>query len=165
MPKTRRQKDLAKIHIAKKELGLADEHYRMVVQGVMDKLDIPGSPSASNLNAKARQKLIDTFREMGWDPTADQDTPEAPDHDRPHWRGRYEATGRPGMATQKQCDYIALMENELGWTPNPDRLKGFIERVRDKNCYPQSLSNRQASDVIAALEKMTGRRAGTPDAA
>jgi len=163
MPKTRRQKDLAKIHIAKKELGLKDEHYRLVIQSVMDELEIPGDPSSGKLNAKGRQRLIDTFKEMGWSPT-DQDESSETDHHRPHWRGRYEATGRMGMATQSQCNYIALMEDELGWTSNPDRLKGFIERVRDKHCYPQSLSNRQASDVISAMEKMTGRKAGTVNA-
>jgi len=163
MPKTKRQKDLAKIHIAKDELGLTDKEYRFVIEGIMDERDIPGTPSSANLDARGRQKLLDTFKDMGWSPTDQGGEPNV-DHDRPHWRGRYEATGRMGMATQDQCNYIALMEDELGWTPNPDRLKGFIERVRDKNCYPQSLSNRQASDVISALEKMTGRKAGTVNA-
>jgi len=163
MPKSRREKDLAKIHIAKKELGLKDEHYRLVIESVMNALNVPGKPSSANLDARGRQKLLDTFKDMGWSPTDQGNSPEA-DHDRPHWRGRYESTERMGMATQKQCDYIALMEDELDWTPNPDRLKGFIERVRGKNCYPQSLSNRQASDVISAMEKMTGRKAGTVDA-
>lgn len=163
MAKSKRQKDLAKIHIAKKELGLTDEHYRLVVESVMDQLGIPGEPSSANLDAKGRKQLLKTFREMGWSPT-EQDETKRVEHDRPHWRGRYEATGRAGMATQKQCDYIALMENELGWTANSGRLKGMIERVRGERMVPQSLSNRQASDVISALEKMTGRKAGTVDA-
>ncbi len=156
MPKTRRQKDLAKIHIAKKELGLADREYRQIIEGVMALHDLAGEPSSGNLPPEARETLLDTFREMGWSPIRKDDDPA--------WKGRYEASSEPGKATQRQLDYIAMMEWELGWLDNPKRLRGFIERTRGEKKRPWILSNRQASDVITGLEKMTGRKPGTVDA-
>lgn len=156
MPKTRRQKDLAKIHIAKKELGLPDREYRQIIEGVMALHNIKGEPSSANLSPEARETLIDTLREMGWTPIRQGDDPV--------WKGRYEASSEPGKATQRQLDYIAMMEWELGWMDNPKRLRGFIERTRGEKKRPWILSNRQASDVITGLEKMTGRKAGTVDA-
>ena len=44
------------------------------------------------------------------------------------------------------------MEDQLGWTPNPDRLEGFIERQLGKEIEPRFLRNRQASDVITGLQ-------------
>ena len=155
MPKTRRQKDLAKIHIAKKELNLREEEYRSIIEGVMALHDLAGKPSSANLPPEARETLLDTFREMGWSPIRKQDDPV--------WKGRYESQGG-GKATQKQLDYIAMMEWELSWNDEPKRLRGFIKRTRGEDKRPQYLSNRQASDVITGLEKMTGRKPGTVDA-
>lgn len=151
MPKTRRKKDLAKIHIAKKELGLSEQEYRSIIEGVMAIHDLPGRPSSANLPPEGRETLLESFREMGWSPIRKEDDPV--------WKGRYQTTGDGGKATQKQLNYIALMEHELGWTDEPKRLRGFIKRTRGEKKRPQYLSNRQASDVINGLEKLTGRQA------
>lgn len=162
MPKSRRQKDLAKIHIAKKELGLDEQAYRAAIAGVMDELGIEGRPSSANLPAEGRQKLLDAFREMGWNPMDNVPEPPHPAAGAPHrvkgaWKGRYQSTGREEWATQSQLDYIAKMEDELGWTGDGQRLVGFIERQLGKPILPRALRNRQASDVITGLERMTGR--------
>ena len=156
MPKTRRKKDLAKIHIAKKELSLDDREYRQIIEGVMALHDLAGRPSSANLPPEARETLLGTFREMGWTPLRKDDDPV--------WKGRYTESSEPGKATQKQLDYIAMMEWELGWIDEPKRLRGFIERTRGEKKRPWVLSNRQASDVITGLEKMTGRKPGDVDA-
>jgi hypothetical protein len=152
-PAARKQRkdDLAKIHIAKDELNLGDATYRHIIEGIMSELGIPGKPSAANLNAQAREKLLDTFRDMGWSPVESAEA-SGPDHDRGEPHGRYQSTGRDGFATQDQLNYIAVMEDQLGWTPNPDRLEGFIERQLGKEIEPRFLRNRQASDVITGLQ-------------
>ncbi len=54
--------DLAKIHIAKKELGLDDDLYRAVL------LRVTGKDSASKLNSKQATSLLAEFKSLGWKP-------------------------------------------------------------------------------------------------
>lgn len=51
---------LAKIHIAKKELGLDDETYRAVLQRVI------GKSSCAKANAKQLTKVIEEFKSLGF---------------------------------------------------------------------------------------------------
>ncbi len=144
-----RNRDLAKIHIAKKELNLDEQAYRATVAGVMDEMGIPfgaGKPSSANLTPKGRALLLKTFRRMGW-----QGPPRPP---RREAKNRHRSNGRPGMATHKQCAYIAHLEGALAWTANPSRLAGFIERQLGRRCAVFALTNREASKVITGLEKI-----------
>ena len=50
---------LAKIHIAKKDLGLDDEAYR-------DVLAAHGVESSKNLDTKGLEKLLAHFEKLGW---------------------------------------------------------------------------------------------------
>lgn len=54
---------LAKIHIAKKELGLTDEQYRDILF-----LHFEGATSAKDLNDRQALALINKFRAKGWKP-------------------------------------------------------------------------------------------------
>jgi len=58
----RRRKELAKIHLAKKQLGLDDELYRDLLWSVAR------VRSAKDLDAAGRQRLLDHFRARGWKP-------------------------------------------------------------------------------------------------
>lgn len=55
-------KDLAKIHIAKKDLGLDDETYRALLQRVA------GVQSARDLDAKGCSTVLAEFYRSGWRP-------------------------------------------------------------------------------------------------
>jgi phage gp16-like protein len=55
-----RRKELAMIHLAKKELGLDDDLYRTVLQQVC------GAKSAGDLDEKGRRQLLAFFRSKGW---------------------------------------------------------------------------------------------------
>ena len=145
-----RKRDLARIHIAKKDLGLTDDAYRQVVGGVMDRLGIKGRPSSANLTAQGRSVLLATFREMGWKPT-----PKPRDARSTHpWKGRYYGAGGIFL-TQPQADEVARLEYDLGWQSNPDRLAGFIKRQLSKRVVSVSaLKNREASSVITGLRKL-----------
>lgn len=56
-----RNPELAKIHIAKKDLGLSDEEYRDVISSVA-----PGKTSSAKLNTKERLALLERFGELGF---------------------------------------------------------------------------------------------------
>ena len=150
MPKSRRQKDLAKIHIAKKELDLSDQAYRAVVAGVMDDHDIPGQPSSANLDAPGRAALLKTLRGMGWQPQAS----EGPQR----WKGYYDVPGTPGMISQSQADYCAKMLAELGMLGSPRRVSGWIEKQTGHKSSVPMLTKSKAHKVITGLQKLTDRR-------
>lgn len=54
--------DLAKIHIAKKALGLDDDTYRAILRR------IGGVESSAQLDAAGRRALLAEFRSKGWKP-------------------------------------------------------------------------------------------------
>lgn len=147
-----RRKDLASIHIAKKELDLSEIEYRALIAGVMDELGIDGKASSANLNAKGRAELLSTLRDMGWNPSH-----RANERRQKVWKGHWKATGRPGKATQAQLDYLAMMVYEKGWHKDDSRTKGFIKRTIGKAMHPAFLRTGQASKVIQGMEAYTGR--------
>lgn len=53
--------NLAKIHIAKKDLGLTDEAYRDIIA-----INFPGKSSAKALTKAEQGRLLDLFRARGW---------------------------------------------------------------------------------------------------
>ena len=61
--------DLAKIHIAKKELGLTDEVYRDIMRSRF------GKESAAKLTVGQASQLINHFRSLGWKPKYQQKLP------------------------------------------------------------------------------------------
>lgn len=65
-----RRADLAKIHIARKELALAQDDYTALLRNVF-KVD-----SSSQLDPAGRQRLLTHFKRLGWNPSA-SDKPSA----------------------------------------------------------------------------------------
>jgi phage gp16-like protein len=55
-----RKSELAKIHLAKKDLALADDEYRSIM------LTVTGKSSAADLDWRGRQKLLDHFKKIGF---------------------------------------------------------------------------------------------------
>lgn len=157
-----RRRDLAIIHIAKKsclEAGTLDEAaYRAIIDGLLSKYDLPRTrdeASSADLDERGRGDLIEIFRiDFQWDERAET-------RRKGRTGVRYVGKGAEGEAghlTQAQAGYIAQLEDELGWTDDPKRLVGFIERQIGVNKTPSMLRNREASDVITGLERMAGRK-------
>jgi len=61
--------DLAKIHIAKKELGLTDQVYRDILQARFRK------DSSAKLTSSQAFQLLNHFRSLGWKPKGTQKLP------------------------------------------------------------------------------------------
>ena len=92
-------------------------------------------------------------------------TPPRPPADAP-WRGRYEGRGERGAAqflTQDQADEIARLEDHLGWTGAPDRLRGFIRRQLG---LPDNVTKDVGGLMVREATKViTGLRRQAPDPA
>ena len=63
------QKNLAKIHIAKKDLGLSDDAYRDVLRNVC------GKDSAAKLTDNQATRVLRYFESRGWKPKAQRSLP------------------------------------------------------------------------------------------
>ena len=69
---TRRNMDLSKIHIAKKDLGLDDETYRALL------FRVAGVRSAKDLNPRTTGKVLAEFERLGWKPSSAKPGRKAP---------------------------------------------------------------------------------------
>ncbi len=101
MKPTRAQ--LAKIHIAKKELQLTDEVYRDILM-MNFKVE-----SAKDLTDKQAVQLIEFLRAKGWQPKPQKPAPEQ----KPRNKGTY-ITIKPGPTAARQRKVLAMW-NELGY--------------------------------------------------
>lgn len=57
-----RRTDLAKIHIARKQLGMSEDVYRAMLQSVA------GVASAGDLDLRGRGKVLQHLKQLGWKP-------------------------------------------------------------------------------------------------
>jgi len=95
MTSDKRRTDLAKIHIAKKELGLADEEYRDILYTNFR------VSSAKDLGGNDVVRLLHIFKQKGWQP-------------RPGRKARnYKKIDKGPLARQKR--YILALWNALGY--------------------------------------------------
>jgi len=99
MPPTRSQ--LAKIHIAKKELQLSDDIYRDIMA-----VNFSGCDSARDLTEQQATRLLDILRARGWQPKKSSNTGKKRS-------GNYIKI-QPGPAAARQRKILAMW-NELGY--------------------------------------------------
>jgi len=131
---------LAKVHVAKKELNLADDDYRAIL------LDVAGVSSAANCSPKQLADVIERFKARGWKeakPVGKRAGPKPADH--------------PG-AGKARAMWISL--HHLGAIPDPSEaaLEGFA-RKQLKCERMQWADQAQMYKLIEAL-KARAERAG-----
>lgn len=99
--------ELAKIHIAAKELGLSKEAYRDIIA-----LNFPGKSSAKDLSQQQRAQLLAIFNGRGWKAKSGRTVK----HGRTATRRKDDNFIKinPGPAAQQQ-KYILAMWNALGY--------------------------------------------------
>ncbi|WP_342239680.1 regulatory protein GemA [Inquilinus sp. OTU3971] len=126
---------IAKVHVAKKQLGLDDEAYRAMLRRVT------GRDSAADLNAVQLGNVIREFVRLGWTGGADLRT------------GRT-STGR----------LIRALWHDASREKSEASLRSMIRRVlglaEDVIPEPDMLSVADASKVVEALKGMKRRKAG-----
>lgn len=102
---------LAKIHIAKKDLGLDEAAYRAV-------LAAHGVESSGAMDMKGLEKLLAHFEKLGWQPTLKQAKPRINnDH----------ITVPQGTAHAAQKRYALALAKALGWS-----LVGLQKRIKQQ---------------------------------
>jgi len=127
---------LAKVHIAKKDLALADENYRAIL------VRITGRSSSAECSERQLEQLLAEFARLGWKPKAGK-SGRGGGFDKPHVRKVYAlwkdagVTGAIGNATK-------------------EALRAFVERQTGKSA-PEFLAPTEANKVSEALKAMIRR--------
>lgn len=119
-----RQANLAKIHIAKKALGLDDDTYRALLARVA------GVTSAKDLNPRQVSAVLAEFQRLGWQPPAKPTSRPAPNpaSDRKKLIGKIEAqlatAGRPWAYADAMCSRMFKVER-VEWCDS-DQLQRLV---------------------------------------
>jgi phage gp16-like protein len=130
-----RRKALAKIHIAKKELGLTEEEYRDVIAGT-----VPGKESAADLDDHELHLLVDRFSQLGWRPRIRRD-PSRP---------------LPPMVWKARRLWLDLYEAGAVKNPQWTALARFAKRMTGVGDL-RRLNAKQGTVVIEALKQWLDR--------
>ena len=135
--------DLAKIHIAKKELGLTDEAYRDIMRERF------GKDSAAKLTGSQAFHLINHFKSLGWRPKYQHKLP-----------GVY---SKPTDAQDRKIIAMWMSLHKAGIIKNrSDRaLQAFVKRMTKKDNL-RWCTTADKNIIIEALKQWEDR--GGPDA-
>ncbi|WP_165495673.1 gp16 family protein [Marinobacter halodurans] len=123
----RRRKQLAAIHAARRDLGLDEDGYRLMLR------ELAGVASAKDLDAGGRRKVLDHLRRVGW---AKQPRKRVAQHPgTPHNLGRepmlekVEALLAEMKAPWSYADAIAKQQTgieRVAWLKKPEHLRALI---------------------------------------
>lgn len=137
MPLTNRQ--LAAIHVAKKQLGLSDGEYREMLGR------LTGRSSARDLDGPGFEAAMAGFKEVGF---------------RPRFRGGSESFGnyRPGMASPAQIAMVRALWSEFTDGRGTDRTLGkWLHRTFRVSAL-RFVTAGVASKTIEALKSMASKK-------
>ena len=138
-PKPARQNNLAKIHIAKKDLALDDDTYRCLLERLF------GVASAKDLTYSDHLTLLAEFRRLGWKPKPPKVQSQIAGLRDPQLR-------KIRLLWYRLVEAGAIRSPEASALPHFVRKQTGVERL-------EWLSVAQAGQVIEAL-KAWGRRVG-----
>ena len=128
--------NLAKIHIAKKQLGLDDDTYRDVLERVTNKR------SSKGMSSKQHLAVLDEFKRLGWKPYSN----------RQKWRKRSDKD-----YVRKIFAIWTDLKNRNIWRDK--RRASLVNFVRDMTGMddPDFLTPTDASKIIEALKAIEKR--------
>ena len=131
-------KQLALVHLAKKELGLTEEDYRNVLQLY------GGVDSAKHLRLDGLERVMEQFERLGFKSTAGKGFKQ------PRHAKSRDADGQPYPA---QLHMIRHHFEQVGFTET-ERQQGFCRRIIKKP-WPQTRA--EANKIFEALKAMIAR--------
>lgn len=131
-PEAQRRADLAKIHIAAKELGMDRETYQAML------LNIGGKESSAELSDSSRRKVLTHLRQLGW-------------KNKRHTRKQKDPKAKKILAL-----WLAMHRDGIVRDNSDSALNHFIQRQTGV-ARIEWLKANQANQVIEALKAMRAR--------
>jgi hypothetical protein len=140
----RRRAELAKIHLAKKELGWSDDVYRDVIRRISD----GRTESSGKLNARERGRVLDYMKDQGFGGKPKASPDEAFD------RVKRELVVRPDQKPQEaliEALWEELQRQGAFEINGQASLAVFLRRMA-KVAHPRWLDNKQSNEIVEALK-------------
>jgi phage gp16-like protein len=146
-PAAMRNKLIAKIHVAKKQLGLDDDQYRGVIQGVTG----GESDSCSNCSEVQLEQIMSRMTEWGFKPaiTAPAEGEKPKVKLSPVTRGKPD----PTQVDKIRAVWIDLANKGIIRNRSDDAIQSFAKRLT-KIDRLEWLTTKQCQTVLAALKAM-----------
>lgn len=137
-----RKADLAKIHIARQQIGKSEDEYRDLVFGMF------GKRSAADLDWRGRFKLLERLKTLGFKP-------------RPARKAKSERLANDAQSSMVRGLWIEL--NRLGAVRDPSEvaLGAYVKRMTRVERL-EWLNGRQFETVIESLKKWRDRVSDAP---
>jgi hypothetical protein len=139
MALTRKQSAL--IHVAKRDLSLADTDYRIILRTVA------GVESSKDLDIKGFNTIVKYFESLGFQST----------NTKKEKGGRGSFGSRPGMATPAQVKFIRSLWRTFADHSDDAALGKWLEK-KFKISALRFLDNRMAAKAIQGLKAMVNRK-------
>lgn len=130
---TQRKKELAVIHIGKKELGWDDVTYRDALENWV------GKRSSGRMNQQERQIVIENMKKLGFEPESDR-----------RERLTIEDDDKPQVKKIKNL-WLKLHDEGAVTNPSLESLNAFVNRMTDVD-HVRWLPTDRANTVIEALK-------------
>lgn len=138
-----RQANLAKIHIAKKDLGMEDDAYRAML------MDVAKVDSASKLDFHGQFAVLQRFKELGWKPKFRKIGPKS---HKPKW------TGKKSQGDKIRALWIEMADIGIIKNGSEDALRSYIKRMsKGRFEAPQFCDEDTASRIIESLKQWKKR--------
>jgi hypothetical protein len=150
-PDAQRTKELAAIHVAKKELRLCDEDYRATVE----RLTQGRTDSAGTMSPPERRALLAHFQRLGWgrSSTVIEDGVEPP------FKRARKPQARLVWALWRELERAGALDN-----PTREACRAFCARTAGigASTDPDLMTSAQLDPVIAALKAWVARSKEKP---
>lgn len=140
---------LAKVHVAKKQIGMTDEEWRDFLRGRF------GVDTSAALSVGALSALVGHLERIGWTPSTPKRTRDS--HGKPHILKHDDA----GMNRERQMGKIEALLSELGRIEGRYIPWSYATAILKRQCGATRLEwadRDQLRDVIAALSRNLSRK-------
>lgn len=127
-----KRRDLAKIHIARKELAMDEDAYRLMLESVA------GVTSSAKLSARGRAKVLHRLRQLGWKPKTSA-------------RPRRRVTAQEPQDRKIRALWLDLAQMGVVRDRSEQALARYVKRQTGVEALDW-LDGRQAEKVIEALK-------------
>lgn len=127
-----KRRDLAKIHIARKELAMDEDAYRLMLESVA------GVTSSAKLSARGRAKVLHRLRQLGWKPKTSA-------------RPRRRVTAQEPQDKKIRALWLDLAQMGVVRDRSEQALARYVKRQTGVEALDW-LDGRQAEKVIEALK-------------
>lgn len=143
---------LAKIHIAKKELKISEDNYRLTLSGF-------GVESAKDLSDNQANELVLLFRKVGWTPKVSPQSSVRSQQSGKYFRIELPVNRGDEYATQKQMNMLCGLWVSYSREKTAESFRKFVCSIA-KIDMPDWLLKADVQKVMKGIKSLRNKKTG-----